>query len=88
MKLEFYEEFFFFLNNLINSDLLKFLKIYEFCDMATKNLKFLFNFLKNLNNKKNSDKSNYAIYGFMAFCVLLGVLFILKKQKSYKTEFE
>jgi len=44
--------------------------------------------IKTENNKENPDKSNYAKYGFIAFCILLGFLFILKKQKNYKTEFE
>ena len=34
----------------------------------------------------NEDKSNYAIYGFVGFCILLGILFIIKKKK-YKNEF-
>lgn len=43
--------------------------------------------IKTENNKENSEKSNYAVYGLIGFCVLLGFLFILKKQKNYKTEF-
>ncbi len=44
--------------------------------------------IKTENNKENLDKSAYAKYGFIAFCILLGFLFMLKKQKNYKTEFE
>ncbi len=40
--------------------------------------------IKSQDNKKN--KSNYAVYGFVAFCVLLGILFIIKNKK-YKNEF-
>ena len=40
--------------------------------------------IKSQDNKEN--KSNYAVWGFVAFCVLLGILFILKKKK-YKNEF-
>jgi len=44
--------------------------------------------IKTENNKENLDKSVYAKYGFVAFCILLGFLFMLKKRKSYRTEFE
>jgi len=44
--------------------------------------------IKTENNKENPDKSNYVKYGFIAFCILLGFLFMLKKRKSYRTEFE
>ena len=37
---------------------------------------------------KNLEKSDYAVYGFIVFCVLLAFLFILKKVKSPKNEFE
>ncbi|MCK5149806.1 helix-hairpin-helix domain-containing protein [Candidatus Pacearchaeota archaeon] len=43
--------------------------------------------IKSEDNINNSNKSNYAMYGFVGFCVLLGFLFILKKQRNYKTEF-
>lgn len=43
--------------------------------------------IKNENDIEKIDKSSYAIYGFFAFCILLGVLFLLKK-KEYKNEFE
>lgn len=43
--------------------------------------------IKNENDIEKIDKSSYAIYGFLAFCILLGVLFLLKK-KEYKNEFE
>ena len=44
--------------------------------------------IKRENNKENPDKNNYAVYGFVVFCILLGFLFIFKKRKNYKTEFE
>ncbi len=40
--------------------------------------------IKSQDDKKN--ESNYAVYGFLAFCILLGVLFIIKNKK-YKNEF-
>ena len=40
--------------------------------------------IKSQDNTEN--KSNKAMYWFAAFCVLLGVLFIIKKKK-YKNEF-
>ena len=40
--------------------------------------------IKSPENKEN--KSRYAIYGFVGFCVVLGILFALKKGK-YKNEF-
>ncbi len=40
--------------------------------------------IKSQDNKKN--KSNYAVYGFVGFCILLGILFIIKNKK-YKNEF-
>ncbi len=42
--------------------------------------------IKTENDKENSYKQNYAKYGFMAFCVLLGILFMIKNKK-YKNEF-
>ncbi len=42
--------------------------------------------IKTENNNENLDK-DYAKYGFVIFCVLLGFLFMLKK-KNYRTEFE
>lgn len=44
--------------------------------------------IKSENNIEDSNKSVYAKYGLGIFCILLGFLFILKKQKNYKTEFE
>lgn len=38
------------------------------------------------NIKTNNENGNYAIYGFLGFCVLLAVLFILKK-RAKKDEF-
>jgi len=37
--------------------------------------------IKSEDDKKNLDKSDWAKYGFVGFCVLLGFLFILKKRK-------
>jgi len=41
--------------------------------------------IKRENNKKETSK-NYALYGFVAFCILIAILFITKKRK-YKNEF-
>ena len=43
--------------------------------------------IKSENDKENLDKSDYAKYGFVGFCVLLGFLFILKKRKV-RNEFD
>ena len=37
--------------------------------------------IKSESDNENLDKNNYAIYGFIGFCVLLGFLFVLKKRK-------
>ncbi len=37
-------------------------------------------------DKKNLGKSDYAKYGFVIFCVLLGFLFIFKKKRFKKNE--
>ncbi len=37
--------------------------------------------------KENLDTNNYARYGFVAFCILLGFLFIIKRNKEKKNEF-
>lgn len=41
------------------------------------------------NNEKqeNSNKNKYAMYGFVAFSILLGILFLLKSKKYNKNEF-
>ena len=45
--------------------------------------------IKSSNEKENQGKSNYAMYGFIAFCILLASLFILKIRKNkYKNEFD
>jgi hypothetical protein len=44
--------------------------------------------IKSKNDTQDLNKSNYAVYGFVIFCVLLCFLFILKKFKVRKTEFE
>jgi hypothetical protein len=41
--------------------------------------------IKTDNSKENLNK-NYALYGFVAFCVLMVVLFIIKRNR-YKNEF-
>ncbi len=43
--------------------------------------------IKSEDDKKNLDKSDWAKYGFIGFCVLLGFLFILKKRKV-RSEFD
>ena len=51
---------------------------------------------KNIKTQKNEEeeeknffsKGNYATYGFVFFCVLLGVLFFIRKRKLNKNEFE
>lgn len=43
--------------------------------------------IKSENNTEEKDKSIYAKYGFVIFCILLGTLFILKKRKHKKNEF-
>lgn len=37
---------------------------------------------------KEFSFSNYAKYGFMVFCVLLVILFVVKKDKFRKNEFD
>lgn len=53
--------------------------------------------IKTQSDKENSDNKtlrsiilnkNKAIYGFIVFCVLLGVLYIIKLKKTCKNEFE
>ncbi len=43
--------------------------------------------IKSDDTKKKLDKSDWAKYGFIGFCVLLGFLFILKKRKAH-SEFD
>lgn len=43
--------------------------------------------IKSENDNENLGKSNYAIYGLVFFCVLLVVLFTLRKNKYNKNEF-
>lgn len=43
--------------------------------------------IKTENNRK-INKNTYLIYGFVGFCVLLTGLFLLKKNKIQKTEFQ
>lgn len=42
--------------------------------------------IKSDNNLK-LDKNNYAMYGFIVFCILLVFLFLIKKRKYSKNEF-
>jgi hypothetical protein len=44
--------------------------------------------IKSSNNKKSLSKGDYAMYGFVGFCVLLGLLFIIRKKRFNKNEFE
>lgn len=53
-----------------------------------KTIKLVSQNIKRENDTQDLDKSDYAIYGFVAFCILLSFLFILKKFKRHKTEFE
>ena len=39
-------------------------------------------------NSTELNKSNFAIYGFVGFCILLGILFLFKKNKYKKNEFK
>ncbi|RLG15530.1 hypothetical protein DRN69_02830 [Candidatus Pacearchaeota archaeon] len=43
--------------------------------------------IKTKNNERKLSKNDYAIYGLVAFCILLAFLFITKKRK-HKSEFE
>jgi len=44
--------------------------------------------IKRENDNEKLNKNNYAIYGLIIFCILLGSLFLIKKFKVRKTEFE
>jgi len=44
--------------------------------------------IKTEDSKQRLEKGNYAFYGFIAFCVLLGILITLKKRKMPVTEFD
>ena len=43
--------------------------------------------IKSEDDNENLGKNNYAVYGLVFFCVLLVVLFILRKNKYRKNEF-
>jgi len=43
--------------------------------------------IKSEDNNENQDKTDYAKYGLFSFCILLIVLFLIKR-KNQKTEFE
>ena len=38
--------------------------------------------IKTKNDKQELNKSDYAKYGFVGFCILLGILFMFKKNKN------
>ena len=44
--------------------------------------------IKSEDDNENLSKNNYAIYGLIFFCILLVVLFILRKNKYTKNEFK
>jgi competence ComEA-like helix-hairpin-helix protein len=44
--------------------------------------------IKSENSSENLDVNNYATYGFIVFCVLLVFLFILRRNRFNKNEFE
>ena len=44
--------------------------------------------IKTEDNKKTLDKSDYAFYGFIGFCILLVALFVIRKKVQDKNEFE
>lgn len=46
---------------------------------------------QNIKSSKDNqilDNSNYAKYGFIAFCILLGLLFLLRRRSRLKNEFK
>ena len=44
--------------------------------------------IKEERDLKKLDKSNYAVYGFILFSILLAMLFVLKLKKQNKDEIE
>jgi len=44
--------------------------------------------IKSEENKKSLSKNNYAMYGFIGFCFLLGILLIIRKREFNKDEFK
>ncbi|MCK5624720.1 hypothetical protein KAI04_02670 [Candidatus Pacearchaeota archaeon] len=42
--------------------------------------------IKSEENTESLDKTDYARYGFIGFCILIGVLLILKNKRKYKNE--
>jgi len=42
--------------------------------------------IKSEDNTESLDKADYAKYGFIAFCILIGVLLILKNKRKQKNE--
>jgi len=73
------------INNIITEDRADKNKTLEIIRLNTKDI-------KTENNKeeelKKSDKGNYAKYGFVIFCVLLGFLFVIRKIKFRKNGFD
>jgi len=44
--------------------------------------------IKSEDNKEKLNKNEYAKYAFIGFCILLGLLLVLKKRKLNKNEFD
>lgn len=44
--------------------------------------------IKTEDDTENSNKNTYVIYSFIIFCVLLGLLFVFRKKRLNKNEFE
>ena len=44
--------------------------------------------IKSEDDKEKLNKNNYAKYGFVFFCILLGFLFMLRKKRVNKNEFK
>lgn len=44
--------------------------------------------IKSNKDNQSLDNSNYAKYGFIAFCILLGLLFLIRRKNRLKNEFK